>query len=80
MSVLVETGEMNTDVYDRGGLYRRKHVFATTARGEERRITLADRKLLPCIVARVQQRRTSGPHDIPPLPIDRLAVESSLLL
>ena len=26
MSVLFETGELNTYVYDSGGLYRRKHV------------------------------------------------------
>ena len=41
-------------------------------------ITLAHGKLLPCIAKRVQQRHTSGPHDVPLL-VDRLAVEAGLL-
>ena len=55
------------------------NTFRTEGKERTTTITLADGKLLPCIATRVWQRHTSGPHDVP-LPVDRLAVEASLLL
>ena len=52
MSVLFETGELNTYVYDGGGLYRGT-TFRTEGKGTTTTITLADGKLLPCIATRL---------------------------
>ena len=52
MSVLFETGESNTYVYDSGGLHRR-NTFRTEGKGRTMTITLADGKLVPCIATRV---------------------------
>ena len=52
MSVLFETGELKTYVYDSGGLYR-GNTSRTEGKARTTIITLADGKLLPCIVTRV---------------------------
>ena len=54
-------------------------TFRTEGKGRTTTITLADGKLFPRIATRVNQRHTSGPHDVP-LPDDRVAVETGLLL
>ena len=51
MSVLFETGELNSYVHDGGGLYRRKYV-RTEGKRRTTTITLADGKLLPCVATR----------------------------
>ena len=53
MSVLFETGELNTYVYDSGGLYRRKYVQDKRQGENNDDHSRADGTILPCIATRV---------------------------